>query len=227
MYPPLKEFKRLWKEFDRITVYREMEGDMDTPVSMLAKFLSFERIILLESAQQDKTYSRFSFLAAPCGRKLVLQEGGLYRDGLRLGPVSGLSDLLLPVKTAPHEEFGDFCGGYVGYLNFEFVEECGIMRGPLSKGSGVLGALYLVERFCVYDNRKNKLYLAISRGTDASDAEDAFREIAREFDRIEDQIKTLAPPVREPARQPALVRTIPRGALHRQGATHKGYDRGG
>ena len=44
-----------------------------------------------------------------------------------------------------------------------------------------------------------------------SDAEDAFREIAREFDRVEDQIGALAPPVREPGRPPALVRSIPRG----------------
>jgi anthranilate synthase component 1 len=211
MHPTLKEFKRFWKEFDRITVYREMEGDMDTPVSMLAKFLSFERVILLESAEQDKTYSRFSFLADMSGPKLVLQEDGLYQDGLLLGPLSGLSDVLAPVKTAPHEEFGAFCGGYVGYLNFEFVGACGIMRGPLSKGNGALGVLYLVDRFCVYDNRANKLYLAISRRTDASDAEDAFREIAREFDRVEDRIGALAPPVREPGRQPALVRNIPRG----------------
>jgi len=211
MYPPLKEFKRLWKEFDRITIYREMEGDMDTPVSMLAKVLSCEWVILLESAGQDKMYSRFSFLATTCGRKIVLREDGLYQDGLLLGPVSGLSDVLLPVKTAPHEEFGSFCGGYVGYLNFEFAGECGILRRPLSKESRVVGVLYLVDRFCVYDNHKNKLYLAISRCTDDSDAEDAFREIAREFDRVEDQLGALALPVREPGRQPALVRSIPRG----------------
>ena len=101
MYPPLKEFKRLWKEFDRITIYREMEGDMDTPVSMLAKFLSCERVILLESAEQDKTYSRFSFLATTCGRKLVLREDGLYQDGLLLGPVSGLQRLASPGQNSP------------------------------------------------------------------------------------------------------------------------------
>jgi anthranilate synthase component 1 len=70
---------------------------------------------------------------------------------------------------------------------------------------------YLVDRFCVYDNHTNKLYLAISMRTDASDAEDAFRETAREFDRTEDRIGALTPPVREPGRQPKLVRTIPIG----------------
>ncbi|MGD0229748.1 MAG: anthranilate synthase component I family protein [Syntrophorhabdales bacterium] len=210
MYPPLKEFKKLWKEFDRITAYKEMGGDMDTPVSMLAKFLSFERVILLESAEQDKTYSRFSFLAFTTGRKLVLKEDGLYEDGEHVGPLSLLGGLLSPVRTAPHEGFGAFSGGYVGYLNFEFVGECGILKKGLSKQNPVLGVLYPVERFCVYDNYTNKLYLAISRATDASDAEDVFREIARELDRTEEQIGTLTP-VRGPGRQPVMKRTIPRG----------------
>ena len=63
MYPTLKQFTQLWKKFDRITVYKEMDGDMDTPVSMLARFLPLERVVLLESAKQNKTYGRFSFLA--------------------------------------------------------------------------------------------------------------------------------------------------------------------
>jgi anthranilate synthase component 1 len=75
----------------------------------------------------------------------------------------------------------------------------------------VLGVLHLVERFCVYDNHTNRLYLAISRQTDASDAEDAYRRIAREIDGLEEKIGSLSPPEREPEGDPVLVRNIPRG----------------
>ncbi len=211
MYPPLKEFKKLWKEFDRVTLYREMEGDMDTPVSMLAKFLSFEKVILLESAEQDKTYSRFSFLAFRAERKLTLRRDGLYEDGARLGPPSLLGDLWRPVRTAPHEEFGSFAGGCVGYLNFEFIGSCGVLRKNLSRGGEELGVFYLIERFCVYDNYTNKLYLAASRRTDGSDGEDVFREIAREFDKIEKEIGSLVPQENHEELQPRLARGIPRG----------------
>ena len=81
MYPSLKEFIQFSKEFDRVTVYKEVNGDMDTPVSMLSKLLPFERAILLESAKQNKTYSRFSFLAFDIAEKVVLKENGFYRNG--------------------------------------------------------------------------------------------------------------------------------------------------
>jgi anthranilate synthase component 1 len=101
MYPPLKEFRKLWKEHDRITVYKEMGGDMDTPVSMLAKFLPFEKVALLESAEQDKTYSRFSFLAFKSGHRLVLKDDGIYRDGERLGPLAMLGEVISPSGYLP------------------------------------------------------------------------------------------------------------------------------
>ena len=73
----------------------------------------------------------------------------------------------------------------MGYLNFEFVGECGILKGLSRKGTGCSGCSTWSSGFCVYDNYTNKLYLAISRRTDASDAEDAYQEIARELDRVE------------------------------------------
>ena len=111
MYPALKEFKRFWKEFDRITVYREMEGDMDTPVSMLARFLPFERVILLESAEQNKTYSRFSFLAFSTPRK-ARPAGGRRLRGRRaaLVPSRALGGCYAPVKDSPPEDSVTFTG---------------------------------------------------------------------------------------------------------------------
>lgn len=210
MHPSLQEFKTLSKQFDRITVYKEMDGDLDTPVSLLGKFLSFDNAVLLESAKQNKTYSRFSFLAYEVSQKLVVREDGVYSGETLLAPVSQLGQLLEHSRVPPHSEFGDFAGGYVGYLNFEFVGQCGILKTPLSKKSGVLGMLYLIEKFCVYDNYTNKLYLAKSHPLGNGDPEDVYREIARELDRMEAQVLSLLPaPHAEP--QPRIVRGIPRG----------------
>jgi anthranilate synthase component 1 len=210
MYPSLQEFKKLSREFDRITVYKEMDGDMDTPVSLLGKFLSFENAVLLESASQNKTYSRFSFLAYRVSQKLVIREDGVFANEELLGPVSELGQMLLRDRIPPHGDFGDFAGGYVGFLNFEFVGQCNILKTLLSKRSQVLGILYLVERFCVYDNYTNKLYLAVSRPLGGADPEDVYREIARELDRTEAEVQRLAA-VRQQESQPVIVRGIPRG----------------
>jgi anthranilate synthase component 1 len=210
MYPSLAEFKELSRKFERIAVYKEMDGDMDTPVSLLSKFLPFGRSILLESAKQNKTYSRFSFLAFEIAEKLLIRTDGVYvGDELRF-PLSGIEDALIQETMPPERLFGDFQGGYVGYLNFEFVGECNVLRQPLSRAGGLLGVLYLIERFCVYDNYTNKLYLAVSHRTGSSDPEDAYHAISRELDRTEARIRSLVPS-HGPALSPALARNIPRG----------------
>ena len=127
MYPSFEEFKGLAKEYERITFYKEVDGDMDTPVSLLRKFLPFETAILLESAKQNKTYSRFSFLAFDVSRKAPGSGGRPLPNGGFRCPLSGLGRRSRRT-AAPLREFGDFPGGYVGYLNFEFVGECGILR---------------------------------------------------------------------------------------------------
>ncbi|OPY70320.1 MAG: Anthranilate synthase component 1 [Syntrophorhabdaceae bacterium PtaU1.Bin034] len=211
MYPSLNEFKRLSQDFERVTVYKEMDGDMDTPVSMLSKFLAFDRAILLESAKQNKTYSRFSFLAFDITEKMVLKQDGVYRNGEFICPLSQLSKHLVQCRTPVFSDFGDFSGGYVGYLNFEFVGECGVLKKPLSRKGAFLGVLYLVERFCVYDNYTNKLYLAVSKPTGDADPEDAYRAVARELDRTEDRIRGLVVASVQQQSPPKLVRDIPRG----------------
>ena len=63
MYPTFETFMTMAGQADRITLYKEVGADMDTPVSILSKLMGLDRVILLESAKGDKTYSRFSFLA--------------------------------------------------------------------------------------------------------------------------------------------------------------------
>lgn len=211
MYPSFEGFRELKKGFNRITVYKETDGDMDTPVSILLRLLSSGNAILLESAKENKVYSRFSFLAFGIKERLVLKADGLYGNGGPIGDISYLKDILSKNTAPPSDVFGDFTGGYIGYFNFEFVERCGILRAPLLKGNDVAGVLYLVERFCVYDNYTNRLYIAISKGVDGrAPAEEEYEAIRKELDDAERWMKCLPAgdvPVPE---APVVVRKIPR-----------------
>ncbi len=211
MYPSFERFKELKKEFNRITLYKETDGDMDTPVSILLRLLSSGNAILLESAKENKVYSRFSFLAFDLKERLVLRGDGFYGNGGPIGDISHLQDILSKNSAPPSDLFGDFTGGYIGYFNFEFVERCGILRTPLLKRNDVAGVLYLVERFCVYDNYTNRLYIAISKGINRSvPAEEEYDSIRRELDDAERWMKCLpAADVPVPG-DPVVVRRIPR-----------------
>jgi anthranilate synthase component 1 len=210
MYPSLEEFKELAKTYNRITVYKETDGDMDTPVSILSKLLSLDKAILLESAKESKVYSRYSFLAFGIKEKLVLKEDGLYGNGKRIGDLSHFEEILLRNRTAPFNGFGDFSGGYVGCLNFGFVEQCDILRQPLAHKDANGGTFYLVEKFCVYDNYTNRLYMALSKKIEGNiPAEAMYERIREELEASERELKSLSG-VRPMPLSPTVVRTIPK-----------------
>lgn len=210
MYPSLEEFEELAKTYNRITVYRETDGDMDTPVSILSKLLSLDRAILLESAKESKVYSRYSFLAFGIKEKLVLKEDGLYENGKRIGDLSHFEEILLRNRTAPVDGFGDFSGGYVGCLNFGFVEQCDILRQPLAHKDADGGTFYLVEKFCVYDNYTNRLYMALSKKIEGNiPAEAMYERIREELEASERELKSLSG-VRPMPLSPTVARTIPK-----------------
>jgi len=90
------------------------------------------------------------------------------------------------------------------------VGACAILKKPLSRGEGVLGVLYLIEKFCVYDNYTNKLYVAVSRLVGDDDPGDVYHEISRDLDRTEALIKGLVPSAAL-EQKPQVSRRIPRG----------------
>lgn len=210
MYPSLEQFKELSKRYNRITVYKEIDGDMDTPVSILSRLLSLDRVILLESAKESKVYSRFSFLAFDIREKVLVQEDGLYNGGRRLGDIAHLEEVLLQNRPAPFEGFGDFSGGYAGYLNFGFTGQCDILRQPLAHKGACGGVLYLVEKFCVYDNYTNRLYIALSKKIDGNiPPEGIYERIADELARSEGELRGL-PMVHPMPIDAAVTRSIPK-----------------
>jgi anthranilate synthase component 1 len=212
MYPEYEEFEVLAEQVDRITLYRETGADMDTPVSILSRFLGFSRAILLESARGDKTYSRFSFLAFDMEEKVVLKKDGFHGNG---GPPEGIAALerdLREVCGPWTGDFGDFRGGYVGYFNYEFVEMCDILRRPLTKGDDVLGILYVVEKWLVYDNYTNKAFLALSKKVDMCrnrNPKDLFASMSAELDAMDERLQGLPRMAAIPGR-PVVARTIPK-----------------
>ncbi len=209
MNPGFDEFKLLADQYKRITVYKETNGDMDTPVSILSRLLSLDKAILLESAKESKIYSRFSFLAFDIEDTLVLKKDGLYRNGVFVGNMSYLKENLAENRAPSFKDFGDFSGGWVGYLNYEFVEQCGILRQPLRKTYDRSGILYLVEKFCVYDNYTNRLYLALSKRVDGKEPlEEVYDRAGRELNAMEERLLSLLPPDR-PALTPFVAQHIP------------------
>jgi anthranilate synthase component 1 len=170
IYPEYNEFQERVKNYNRIVVYREVAGDLITPITLLHNFSHEENLFLLESANLDKSFSRFTFFGIRPQKILRFQKGSLTVESSEEGivhidenPIDYMTDLLKEESSYKSSNFGDFCGGYVGFMGYDMANYMGILRKKIREDEENLSmAFFQVDEFYVFDNRMGKLYAAIS-----------------------------------------------------------------
>lgn len=177
IYPTRDEFLELAGKYDRVTVYREIMGDTFTPITLLRNFSNEENVFLLESANLDKTFSRFSFFGNKPKRVITFENGkvtekkGGKENTFTMNPMDYMAQQFYAEKGYNDGRFGDFSGGFAGYFAYEAVNYMDTLRKPLKVGrkSRLVGFME-VDEFYTFDNHFNKLYAAVSVKTKDGDA---------------------------------------------------------
>ncbi|MBI5149654.1 MAG: anthranilate synthase component I [Candidatus Omnitrophica bacterium] len=133
-FPSEKEFLNLTKQGNLIPVYREILGDLETPVSAYFKIAGKAKYsFLLESVEGEEKVARFSFLAKD--PELIFQskkdsvvitrfvKGKAVRTvtPVKDTPLSVIRDILKQYRFVALPGLPRFCGGLVGYLSYDIV----------------------------------------------------------------------------------------------------------
>ncbi len=133
-FPSEKEFLGLTKQGNLIPVYKEVLGDLDTPVSAYFKIAKNARYsVLLESVEGEEKVARFSFLAKD--PELTFESKGnsvkitRYVRGkaqsehysVQETPMTFIREILQQYKFVNIDGLPRFCGGMVGYLSYDTV----------------------------------------------------------------------------------------------------------
>ena len=71
----MDEFRALAQQGEVVPVCREIPGDMDTPVSVLERFVQDDYIALLESVEGGENLGRYSFLGVNAYGLFTVEEG--------------------------------------------------------------------------------------------------------------------------------------------------------
>ena len=206
IHPNKEQFMKLASKNKRIVVYREIAGDLVTPISLLLTFADRTNLFLLESANLDKSFSRFSFFGFNPGRVITYKSGRLsvtdetgQSSVVDENPVTYMNSLIEHEDSHCLEEFGSFCGGYVGFMGYDMVNYMGILRKNIREDRGsLLMAFFQVNEFYVFDNHRHKVYAACSV-TVADDAEKAYVYAGRRTMEMAAELhRTAAPRDRKP-----------------------------
>lgn len=129
--PTLKEFLKLSKQGNVIPVYKEINADLETPVSAFLKIKKENYSFLLESVEGQEKIARYSFLGgSPClvfkskGREIEISYPGKKspRKFLsRLTPIDEVKKIMRDFKSVQVKGLPRFCGGLVGFIGYDTV----------------------------------------------------------------------------------------------------------
>jgi anthranilate synthase component I len=198
--PQLAEFRTLARDRRVIPVTRRLLADGVTAVGLF-EALCGDRAgtFLLESAEQGRKWSRFSFVGVRCAAMLTERDGTAAWLGRapRGVPASGsatdaLRDTVDLLRTEPLPGLPPLTGGLVGYLTYDAVRAWERVPddNPDELGLPDLGFL-LATDLAVLDHADGSILLVANAiNYDASDehVDEAWRDAVERLDRMQAEL---------------------------------------
>jgi anthranilate synthase component 1 len=199
-YPTLEEVRRLKKHGNLVPVCRDIQADLETPVSAYLKIARGDYSFLLESVEGGERLARYSFIGTD--PLLVLRTGN--------------DDLIDPLYTAEKElskfqavhiaGLPRFHGGLVGYLGYETARHFERLPCPMRDRHELPeSVLMLADTLLVFDHVAHRIKVVSHAHLDG-DAEKAYEDATRKIDDLVDRLeKPIRPEPVSPPRNGAQV----------------------
>jgi anthranilate synthase component 1 len=182
-YPTLEEVRQLKKYGNLVPVCRDIQADLETPVSAYLKIARGNYSFLLESVEGGERLARYSFIGTE--PSLVLRtENENPVDPLNL--VEKEFARLRPVSTA---DLPRFHGGMVGYLSYEVTRHFERLPCPDQDPQGLPeSVLMLADTLLVFDHIAHKIKVVSHAHLDG-DVDTAYREATCKIDDLVDRLE--------------------------------------
>jgi anthranilate synthase component 1 len=194
-----EEFRRLAGDYTLIPVYREILGDLHTPVSAFHKLDDGRFAYLLESVEGGESVGRYSFLGgAPSitliarGREVSIdRQGAVDTRTLADGedPLHVLKALMAEYRVARVPGLPKFYGGAVGYFSYDTVRYFEELPDAPPDDLHVPDCYFVFTEACIiFDHVRHRLLLVCNAAVQ-SDADAAYDRAARKIDDLVAQLQ--------------------------------------
>ncbi|GAA4667741.1 anthranilate synthase component I [Streptomyces chumphonensis] len=214
--PDLDTFRTLAKDRRVIPVVRRLLADADTPIALYRK-LAAERpgTFLLESAENGRTWSRYSFVGVRSAAALTVRDGrahwlgtppvGVPTDG---DPLDVLRATVETLHTPRDPELPPFTGGMVGYLGYDVVRRLERVGDSAEDDLGLPElTMLLASDLAVLDHRDGTVLLianAINHNDLDTGVDEAYADAVARLDAMTADLGRPAPSGATPLPEPAV-----------------------
>ncbi|MBU3202800.1 anthranilate synthase component I [Clostridium algidicarnis] len=164
MYPDYEEFKRLSKEGKMVSISLEIDGDIETPISLFNKLCKEKKAFLLEGVEGGSKWGRYSYIGRNPFIEIIAYDHNItiIKDdeiiNRRGDALNVLQEIMDEYKMVSVEGMDDFIGGAVGFIGYDLIKNiCGVEN--INKDSIRTPDLHLLitKDIIIYDHLKQKI----------------------------------------------------------------------
>jgi anthranilate synthase component I len=182
-YPTLEEVRQLKKHGNLVPVCRDIQADLETPVSAYLKIARGNYSFLLESVEGGERLARYSFIGTE--PLLVLRTG----DEKTVDPLILVEKELAQFRPVSIAGLPRFHGGMVGYLSYEVARHFERLPSLVQDPQGLPeSVLMLADTLLVFDHVTHKIKVVSHAHLDG-DVDTAYREAICRIDDLANRLE--------------------------------------
>jgi len=182
-YPTLEEVRQLGEKGNLVPIYREIQADLETPVSAFLKIVRGNYSFLLESVEGGEHLARYSFIGTEPSHILKTENKNPV-DPLRLVEKEFSQFHPVPIADLPR-----FHGGMVGYLSYEVARYFERLPSPDHDSLSLPeSTLMLADTLLIFDHLTHKIKVVSHAHLDGN-IETAYREATHKIDSLAERLK--------------------------------------
>lgn len=201
-YPSLEDFKEKAREGNLIPVYKEVLGDLETPVSAFLKIDNGRYSYLLESVVGGEKWARYSFLGS--SPSVVIKGKGNKVDIMRNGdkevasfesdPLEVIKEEMSRYRPVSIPGLPRFFGGAVGYLGYDIVRFFERLPDFHKEDLDLPDILFMItDTIIIFDSLAQKIKVVSNAHISDGDIERAYEEAKGKIENIIEMLRTNPP----------------------------------
>ncbi len=175
-------------EYDVLPVSCEILSDFTTPIEVMKILKNVsDHCYMLESAQANETWGRYTFLGFDPKLEITCIDGEMKIGGETFktdNPSKQLREILSRHKSPRFDYLPSFTGGLVGYFSYDYLTyseptvKCSVRDSESFKDVDLM----LFDKVIVFDNLKQKIVLIVNMKTD--DPENEYKKAVEELEKL-------------------------------------------